>query len=201
MFTTITQNLTTYKSRIPLAVHYCNPSKQWWERERKRRGSPGCDEREIGVARLCRRLKVASLALLLLLGGFYSPLHCLLCHASHIGWVIGKSESVIKNLQHLDMEYVDFIYCQRPDVQTPIEETVRAMNYVIDKGWAFYWGTSEWSAQQITEAWGMAQRLDLMGPIVEQPEYNLLSRHKVCLSLNLNCFIFGASHYHILGVS
>ena len=107
---------------------------------------------------------------------------------------------MIKNLQRLDMEYVDLIYCHRPDVQTPIEETVRAMNYVIDKGWAFYWGTSEWSAQQITEAWGVAQRLDLMGPIVEQPEYNLLSRHKVCLSLNLNCFILGASHCQILGV-
>lgn len=55
------------------------------------------------------------------------------------------------------------------------------MNYVIDKGWAFYWGTSEWSAQQITEAWGIAQRLDMVGPIVEQPEYNLFSRHKVCV--------------------
>ncbi|KAJ6961752.1 hypothetical protein NC652_000637 [Populus alba x Populus x berolinensis] len=66
-----------------------------------------------------------------------------------------------------------------PDTFTPIEETVRAMNYVIDKGWAFYWGTSEWSAQQITEAWGIAERLDLVGPIVEQPEYNMLSRHKV----------------------
>ncbi|KAM7262600.1 hypothetical protein ACFE04_000283 [Oxalis oulophora] len=66
-----------------------------------------------------------------------------------------------------------------PDTSTPIEETVRAMNYVIEKGWAFYWGTSEWSAQQITEAWGIAERLGLVGPIVEQPEYNLLSRHKV----------------------
>lgn len=77
------------------------------------------------------------------------------------------------------MEYVDLIYCHRADTSTPIEETVRAMNYVIDKGWAYYWGTSEWSAQQITEAWGIAKRLDLVGPIVEQPEYNLLTRHKV----------------------
>ncbi|PHT78976.1 hypothetical protein T459_17028 [Capsicum annuum] len=65
-----------------------------------------------------------------------------------------------------------------PDTSTPILETVRSMNYVIDKGWAFYWVTSEWSAQQITEAWGVAQRLDLVSPIVVQPEYNLLSRHK-----------------------
>jgi aryl-alcohol dehydrogenase-like predicted oxidoreductase len=81
------------------------------------------------------------------------------------------------------MEYVDVVYCHRPDATTPIEETVRAMNWVIDQGWAFYWGTSEWSAQQITEAWGVANRLDLVGPIVEQPEYNLFSRHKVlCLN-------------------
>ncbi|KAK3000812.1 hypothetical protein RJ639_021765, partial [Escallonia herrerae] len=88
-------------------------------------------------------------------------------------------EGTKASLKRLDMDYVDLIYCHRPDVSTPIEETVRAMNYVIDQGWAFYWGTSEWSAQQITEAWGIAERLDLVGPIVEQPEYNLLSRHKV----------------------
>lgn len=88
-------------------------------------------------------------------------------------------EGTRNSLKRLDMEYVDVLYCHRPDIGTPIEETVRAMNHVIDKGWAYYWGTSEWSAQQITEAWGVAERLDLVGPIVEQPEYNLLSRHKV----------------------
>ncbi|KAL8122016.1 putative voltage-gated potassium channel subunit beta [Apium graveolens] len=82
-------------------------------------------------------------------------------------------------LKRLEMEYVDLIYCHRPDTSTPIEETVRAMNYVIDQGMAYYWGTSEWSAQQITEACGVAEKLGLVGPIVEQPEYNLLSRHKV----------------------
>ncbi|KAH1091453.1 hypothetical protein J1N35_018710 [Gossypium stocksii] len=88
-------------------------------------------------------------------------------------------EGTKASLKRLDMDYVDVLYCHRPDTQTPIEETVRLMNYVIDKGWAFYWGTSEWSAQQITEAWGVAERLDLVGPIVEQPEYNLLTRHKI----------------------
>ncbi|XP_059631202.1 probable voltage-gated potassium channel subunit beta [Cornus florida] len=88
-------------------------------------------------------------------------------------------EGTKASLKRLDMEYVDLIYCHRPDLETPMKETVRAMNYVIDHGWAFYWGTSEWSAQQITEAWGVAQRLDLIGPIVEQPHYNLLHRHKV----------------------
>lgn len=92
-------------------------------------------------------------------------------------------EGTKASLKRLDTDYVDVIYCHRPDISTPIEETVRAMNHVIDKGWAFYWGTSEWSAQQITEAWGVAQRLDLVGPIVEQPEYNLLARHKVLTPL------------------
>ena len=89
-------------------------------------------------------------------------------------------EGTKASLKRLDTDYVDLIYCHRPDLCTPIEETVRAMNYVIDNGWAFYWGTSEWSAQQITEAWGIANRLDLVGPIVEQPEYNMFARHKVC---------------------
>ncbi|KAK8944471.1 putative voltage-gated potassium channel subunit beta [Platanthera zijinensis] len=88
-------------------------------------------------------------------------------------------EGTKASLKRLDMDYVDVIYCHRPDPSTPMEETVRAMNHVIDHGWAFYWGTSEWSAQQITEAWAVAGRLDLVGPVVEQPEYNLLSRHKV----------------------
>lgn len=88
-------------------------------------------------------------------------------------------EGTRASLKRLDMDYVDVLYCHRPDFSTPIEETVRAMNYVIDKGWAYYWGTSEWNSQQITEACSIAQRLDLVGPIVEQPEYNLLNRHKV----------------------
>jgi voltage-dependent potassium channel beta subunit len=88
-------------------------------------------------------------------------------------------EGLRASLKRLETDYVDVVYCHRPDASTPMEETVRAMNWVIDQGWAFYWGTSEWSAQQITEAWGVANRLDLVGPIVEQPEYNLFSRHKV----------------------
>ncbi|MCO5558487.1 hypothetical protein L7F22_012071 [Adiantum nelumboides] len=82
-------------------------------------------------------------------------------------------------LRRLQMEYVDVLFCHRPDTSTPIEETVRAMNFVIEKGWAFYWGTSEWDAQQITEAWAVASRLGLIGPAVEQPQYNLLARDRV----------------------
>jgi len=70
-------------------------------------------------------------------------------------------------------------FCHRPDPLTPIEETVRAMNYLIDHGKTFYWGTSEWSAQQITEAIEIANRLDLIPPLMDQPQYNLLCRNRV----------------------
>jgi hypothetical protein len=60
-----------------------------------------------------------------------------------------------------------------------MEETVRAFNHVIEKGWAFYWGTSEWSADEISEACGIAKALGLIGPIVEQPLYNIIDRQKV----------------------
>ncbi|KAH7433191.1 hypothetical protein KP509_07G058500 [Ceratopteris richardii] len=88
-------------------------------------------------------------------------------------------EGILGSLQRLSMDYVDILFCHRPDVSTPIEETVRTMNYVIQQGWAFYWGTSEWDARQITEAWEVANRFNLIGPAVEQPEYNLFARHKV----------------------
>eukprot|EP00963_Diacronema_lutheri_P003528 scaffold285_cov330-Pavlova_lutheri.AAC.46 len=77
------------------------------------------------------------------------------------------------------MDYVDLLFCHRPDPSTPIEETVRAMNFLIDHGLTFYWGTSEWSGQQITEAWEVANRLDMIGPLMEQPEYNMFAREKV----------------------
>eukprot|EP00850_Spirogloea_muscicola_P012961 SM000086S23013 [mRNA] locus=s86:16352:18039:- [translate_table: standard] len=88
-------------------------------------------------------------------------------------------EGARASLRRLGMDYVDLIFCHRPDTATPIEETVRAMNFVIDQGWAFYWGTSEWSAQQVTEACEVAKRLNLVGPAMEQPEYNMLTREKV----------------------
>ncbi|KAE8154351.1 NADP-dependent oxidoreductase domain-containing protein [Aspergillus avenaceus] len=88
-------------------------------------------------------------------------------------------EGTRASLQRLKLEYVDIIYAHRPDRLTPMEETVRAFNFVIDQGWAFYWGTSEWSADEITEAHGIAKALGLVGPIVEQPLYNMLDRKKV----------------------
>ncbi|RPA85139.1 Aldo/keto reductase [Ascobolus immersus RN42] len=88
-------------------------------------------------------------------------------------------EGTKASLERLGLDYVDIIYAHRPDRETPIEETVRAFNWVIEKGWAFYWGTSEWNAEEITEAWRVADRLGLIGPVVEQPQYNLLARERV----------------------
>ena len=88
-------------------------------------------------------------------------------------------EGVQAALARLQLEYVDLVFCHRPDIHTPVEETVRAMNHVIDRGWAFYWGTSEWSAQQIMEAHAVAQREHLIAPLMEQPQYNMFHRERV----------------------
>ncbi|KAE8445464.1 hypothetical protein EG329_013354 [Mollisiaceae sp. DMI_Dod_QoI] len=82
-------------------------------------------------------------------------------------------------LERLGLDYVDLIYAHRPDRNTPIEETVRAFNYLIDTGKAFYWGTSEWNADEIATAWRYAEKLNMIGPVMEQPGYNMLSREKV----------------------
>jgi len=85
-------------------------------------------------------------------------------------------EGTKASLARLQLEYVDLLFCHRPDPDTPMEETVRAMDFVINKGWALYWGTSEWSAVQITEAIGIANKLGLIAPIMEQPQYSMLHR-------------------------
>lgn len=88
-------------------------------------------------------------------------------------------EGVDASLKRLQMEYVDLVFCHRPDLYTPIEETVWAMNHVVNQGKAFYWGTSEWSATQIMEAYGIARREHLIPPLMEQPEYNMFHRQRV----------------------
>jgi voltage-dependent potassium channel beta subunit len=88
-------------------------------------------------------------------------------------------EGIQGSLKRLQMDYVDLLFCHRPDPLTPIEETVRAMDYIVNKGYAFYWGTSEWSAAQINEAIGIAKDLKLIGPVMEQPEYNMFHRERV----------------------
>jgi len=88
-------------------------------------------------------------------------------------------EAIDGSLERLGMDHVDFVYCHRPDPETPIEETVWAMSDIVASGRAFYWGTSEWSAEQIREAWEIADRRNLHKPQMEQPQYNLLCRTKV----------------------
>lgn len=88
-------------------------------------------------------------------------------------------EGVNNALKRFQMEYVDLVFCHRPDPNTPIEETVRAMDIVIKQGKAFYWGTSEWSADEIRAAYGIAREYGLTPPLMEQPQYNLLHRERV----------------------
>jgi voltage-dependent potassium channel beta subunit len=83
------------------------------------------------------------------------------------------------SLERLGLDFVDVLYCHRPDPNTPIEETVWAMHDIIERGQAHYWGTSEWSADEIRAAWEIAERHHLRKPVVEQPQYNLFERRRV----------------------
>ena len=82
-------------------------------------------------------------------------------------------------LRRLQTDYVDLLFCHRPDPDTPIEETVRAMDILVRQGKAFYWGTSEWSAADISEAHAIARKEGLTPPSMEQPQYNLFHRQRV----------------------
>jgi voltage-dependent potassium channel beta subunit len=88
-------------------------------------------------------------------------------------------EGMDASLERLDLDYVDLVFCHRPDLHTPVEETVRAMSDLVSSGMAFYWGTSEWSAEQIRHAHEFATRSGLVPPTMEQPQYNLLTRDRV----------------------
>jgi voltage-dependent potassium channel beta subunit len=88
-------------------------------------------------------------------------------------------EGIDASLNRLQVDYVDLVFCHRPDIHTPIEETVWAMNHILMQGKALYWGTSEWSAQQIMEAYGIARREHLVPPLMEQPQYNMFHRERI----------------------
>lgn len=88
-------------------------------------------------------------------------------------------QAIEGSLQRLGLDYVDLVYCHRADPHTPLEETVWAMHDMIQRGQALYWGTSEWSADEIRAAWEIAERHHLHKPVVEQPQYNLFHRQKV----------------------
>jgi voltage-dependent potassium channel beta subunit len=83
------------------------------------------------------------------------------------------------SLKRLQMDYVDLVFCHRPDPFTPIEETVWAMHDMVARGQALYWGTSEWAAADVRAAWEIAERHHLHKPVMEQPQYNIYHRKRV----------------------
>lgn len=88
-------------------------------------------------------------------------------------------QAIDGSLERLGLDFVDLAYCHRPDPHTPIEETVYAMSDIVESGKALYWGTSEWSADEIRAAWEIADKRNLRKPVMEQPQYNLLHRDRV----------------------
>ena len=89
------------------------------------------------------------------------------------------TEACHEALQRLQMDYLDMYFCHRPDKGTPVEETVWTMHNLIQQGKILYWGTSEWSGVEIMEAHRVAHQYGLIGPAMEQPQYNLLERNKM----------------------
>ncbi|XP_042152375.1 voltage-gated potassium channel subunit beta-2 isoform X1 [Oncorhynchus tshawytscha] len=101
-------------------------------------------------------------------------------------------EGLKGSLQRLQLEYVDVVFANRPDTNTPMEEIVRAMTYVINQGMSMYWGTSRWTAMEIMEAYSVARQFNLIPPVCEQAEYHLFQREKVEVQL--------PELYHKIGV-
>lgn len=87
-------------------------------------------------------------------------------------------EACHQALERLQLDYLDLYFCHRPDKDTPVEETVRAMHDLIQQGKVLYWGTSEWSAQQVMEAYGAARQYHLTPPTMEQPQYHMFHRQR-----------------------
>ena len=88
-------------------------------------------------------------------------------------------EACHEAMQRLQVDYLDLYFCHRPDKNTPMEETVVAMNHLLQQGKILYWGTSEWSAAEIMEAHMIAQKNNMVGPVMEQPQYNMFHRRKI----------------------
>jgi len=88
-------------------------------------------------------------------------------------------QAIDGSLQRFGLDFIDLIYCHRPDPQTPVEETARAMNDIINQGKALYWGTSEWASADIHAAWEVADRHGWHKPVMEQPQYHLFHRSRV----------------------
>jgi voltage-dependent potassium channel beta subunit len=88
-------------------------------------------------------------------------------------------QAIDGSLDRLGLDFVDLLFCHRNDPNTPIEETVWAMSDIVSSGQALYWGTSEWTADDIRAAWEIAERHHLHKPVMEQPQYNIFTRRKV----------------------
>ena len=88
-------------------------------------------------------------------------------------------QAIDGSLSRMGLDFIDLVYCHRPDPNTPIEETVWAMSDMITRGKALYWGTSEWSAAEIRAAWEIADKHHLHKPVMEQPQYHLFHRQRV----------------------
>jgi voltage-dependent potassium channel beta subunit len=88
-------------------------------------------------------------------------------------------EGIDASLRRFGLDYVDLIFCHRPDAQTPVEETAHAMHNIVESGRAMYWGVSEWSADEIRAAWSVCDKYGWHKPMMEQPQYNLLHRERV----------------------
>uniref|UniRef100_A0A3B3QIX7 Potassium voltage-gated channel subfamily A regulatory beta subunit 3 n=1 Tax=Paramormyrops kingsleyae TaxID=1676925 RepID=A0A3B3QIX7_9TELE len=101
-------------------------------------------------------------------------------------------EGLKGSLSRLQLEYVDIVFANRTDVNSPMEEVVRAMTFVINQGMAMYWGTSRWSAMEIMEAYSVARQFNLIPPVCEQAEYHYFQRDKVEVQL--------PELYHKIGV-
>ncbi|XP_061775284.1 voltage-gated potassium channel subunit beta-1a isoform X4 [Nerophis ophidion] len=101
-------------------------------------------------------------------------------------------EGLKGSLQRMQLEYVDVLFANRPDSNTPMEEIVRAMTFVINQGMSMYWGTSRWTAMEIMEAYSVARQFNLIPPVCEQAEYHLFQREKVEIQL--------PELYHKIGV-
>jgi voltage-dependent potassium channel beta subunit len=114
-------------------------------------------------------------------------------------------ESVHASLKRMDVDYLDLYFCHRYDPETPIEEIVRTMNILIQQGKILYWGTSEWEASHVAQAYGIARQYNLIPPTMDQPQYNLLHRKRVedtlmpvCRELGIGLTTFSPLAYGIL---
>jgi voltage-dependent potassium channel beta subunit len=137
--------------------------------------------------------------------------------SSKVFWPVGKgpnsrglsrkhvTEAVHSSLKRLGLDYLDLYFCHRFDPDTPVEEVVRTMDDLIHQGKILYWGTSEWEAAQVMEAYGIARQYGLIPPTMEQPQYNLFHRKRVedtlmpiCRDLGLGLTTFSPLYYGIL---